>query len=355
MSSFCKITLPTNLALKDIYLDPSITPQDRIKLMDPNKYEEMTEVWLVDCKRDKYNKVLKYAGANDGGRDISCFYNNDTALDIYQCKHYESQINYSIIAKELLKVCYHVFKKHYIYPKKYYIVSPKGCSTILRGDYLEGCNYTKFNTDLIKTMNDNNFKIDNEYIKKTIGFEEFIRDFDFSIIEEVTPQKLIDELIDSKYAPYYIGTSFTQFSRQDTVVPKDIESSENIYVKELCKVYSEIDNAKYDLPSEINPKYIEHFQTQRTYFYSIESYRNMIRDNLPSFKPVYDIEELINKGISDIVTDPFRTGYKKLSDSLERSVNMNLDAYPLKTLITPHDKKGMCHRLVNEEKIKWIK
>lgn len=355
MSTFRKITLPTNLALKDIYIDSSITPQDRVRLMAPDKYEEMTEVWLVDCKKNKYEKILKYAGANDGGRDIACFYNNDSIMDIYQCKHYESQINYSIIAKELLKVCYHVFRKNYISPNKYYIVTPNGCSTILRRDYLEGTNYVKFNMDLIKTMNDNNYKFNGEYIKQIKGLEQFITNFDFSIVAEITPQKLIDEFLDSKYSPYYLGASFVKFNRQDAIVPNVIESSENIYVKELCKVYSELDNEKYETPGDINEKYVEHFQTQRTYFYSIESYRNMIRDNLPSFKPIYDIEELINTGISDIVADPFRNGYKKLSDSLERSVVMNLDAYPLKTIITPHDKRGMCHRLVNEGKIKWIK
>ena len=353
--NFIPVTLPANLSLKDLYYDPSITPQDRVKIMDPGKYEEMTEVWLSDCKKDIYEKVLKNAGANDGGRDIVCFYNNETSMDIYQCKHYESQISYSIIAQELLKVCYHVFKGNYISPQKYYIVSPKGCSNIFRTSFLEGNNYTEFNNALFKTMSTNNYKFCNEYIKQLKGFEKFITDFDFSIVEEITPQKFIDEFSVSKYAHYYLGTSFVKFNREDAIVPSVIENRENIYVQELCKVYSELDNVKYVRPNEIDDRYLEHFQIQRTYFYSIEAYRNMIRDNLPSFKPIYDIEELIHKGISDIVTDPFRNGYKKLSDSLERSVTMNLDSYPLRTILTPHDKKGMCHRLVNEGKIKWIK
>lgn len=352
MKKFEEIIIPKSLSTKDVSLDPGITAQDRIMLMDAGKYEQMIEVWLSDCKKHKYDKVLRYAGSGDGGRDIAAFYGS--YMDIYQCKHYDRQINMSDLAKELLKVCYHVLRQHYTSPKVYYIVSPKGCSTSSRTGYLEGQKHKNINGYIVEYLKKSTMKIEGEKLNTIKELFNMLKTFDFSIIEEVTPQELIDEFLESKYAIYYIGLSSKTFIREDIVLPDEIDDTESVYVNELCRVYSQKMGSSYNKPKDFPPMIDKHFQLQRTFYYSTLSYKDMVRDNLPSLEPFEAIEDLIHDGISEIIVDPFRDGYGKLQDSLERAVTMTIDNYVLKQLIKPNEKKGVCHTLVNGRRMKWI-
>jgi len=68
-----------------------------------------------------------------------------------------------------------------------------------------------------------------------------------------------------------------------------------------------------------------------------------------------EVEDIVHQGINDIIIHPRYQGFDRLDKSLERVTNMNLDSCKLKGFLRPNDKKGVCHRLANNDKIRWVR
>lgn len=354
MPDFIDLKLPNNLTLNDIYGGPSITPLDRLVIIEDGKFEELTEVWAYEKIGQKYKEVKRFGGPGDKGRDIVGYYeeNYPYKIDIYQCKHYKDQLSFSGILKEFAKLCYYTFIKKYPIPQKYYLVSPRGCGTTLRTDYIDNPN--NINKKLCDSIKDEKIKVDKIQLSSITGFIHYVETFNFSITEEVTPLRLIEEFSKSKYYPYYFGGGLRNFNPGPPNKPDSIQKEEEIYINQLLEVYSELDGKNYSKVTEIDSQYIEHFEMQRTFYYTIESFRRAVRDSLPSMELFDQIEDTINQGINDITTDPTINGFTRLKNSLERTILMNLDSCQLKNYLKPNDKKGVCHRLANANKVRWI-
>lgn len=347
-----ELSLPKTLKLEDVFKGFDITPLQRLEVMDPDKFEELTEVWLHSKIQNKYQNIKRNGGAGDKGRDIIGYYLKSKKIDIYQCKHYQNPLSFSDMSKEFLKLCYYTFKKDFSIPESYFIVSSKGCSTKFRTDYLD--KPKNINKKLIDCMKKNEIKLEGKKLKDIIGFTKYIESFDFRIVKEIVPATLIEEFWGSKYRPYYFGGGLKPFVKPNVEIPSEIQEEERQYINQLLLVYSEKDGFKYITSKKIPEKYNKHFEWQRTYYYSIETFRRVVRDNLPSIDYFNEVEDAIFEGINDIVIDPFSDGYKKLTDSLKMSTLMNLDMCTLKSELSPNEKKGVCHRLTNKKRIRWV-
>ena len=50
-----------------------------------------------------------------------------------------------------------------------------------------------------------------------------------------------------------------------------------------------------------------------------------------------------------------KDGYERFLKVSTQAVNVPYDSHPLVHYIRPSDRKGLCHQLVNDKKIKWIR
>ncbi|SHH48745.1 ABC-three component system protein [Clostridium intestinale] len=354
MESFRDLYIPENLKLADIENNTMITHQQQLKLMDPYKFEEMTEVWCSEKIGSKYTDVKRFSGSGDKGRDIVGYFNTtgNIKIDIYQCKHYDNKISLSDIKKEFYKLCYFTYNNTYPIPENYYIVSPQGCSTDLRTNYID--KPQQINTLINEEIKNGTALVGKINLKKVKGLIDYVNKFDFSIVHELQPNQLIKEFSCSKFFIYYFFTIYPKLKIDELPVPEDITLSEKLYIDRLLEIYSELDGIIHSDIASLKRSYVSHLDQQRSYFYSTESLRRAVRDSLPSMDYFNQAEDIIHKGISDILSNFSYNGFNKLEKSLERSVLLNLDACQLKNVLRPNEKMGVCHNLANENKVRWV-
>lgn len=95
------------------------------------------------------------------------------------------------------------------------------------------------------------------------------------------------------------------------------------------------------------------FLRQRERFYHAEALRNFARDTVPEGTFISLQEELFH-GVIDTCSDDHENGFKRMQATLEKASNLILTSNPLIQAIKVQDKQGICHQLVNDDKIKWV-
>ncbi|CUP73473.1 ABC-three component system protein [Clostridium baratii] len=354
MASYFQNISEPNLKLGDIYNTLSITPNQMLEIMKWDTFEELSELWVTVCSNVKYKNIKRFAGTGDKGRDVVGFYEDNT-VDIYQCKHYKGLINFSTLKAELLKICYFIYKGDIPKLKNYYIVSPFGCSTTLHDNYLKKPDLIR--EGLKKYIKEPKTKVDNKLTSEMTdlpSFLAFVDSFNFSNIEEIQPQRLIDDMLETKYAPYYFGPSFFKIDFVPQMPPKEFLKDEQIYLSQLLKVYSEKKNKNFTSLKELDPQLTRHLNLQREYFFNIQSLIDTLRDSMINTDSIDLLEKICCQGLSEIINDLDYDGFQKLKESLNLVVKMDFSPSELKNLLYPNSKKGLCHRLVNKERICWI-
>ncbi len=167
---------------------------------------------------------------------------------------------------------------------------------------------------------------------------------------------------DSEQHIIYIGT--TGIKLPVLLKPESSFASHELpYINALCEVYAEkIGQAitSTDLPT-IKPPYRQHFLEQRKAYYGAESIQRSVREIFADGEKQFDaIKDDAYEGISLILLDDcYATGYDRLRAVLEKITSTTLTKSALINivgLISNLEKKGICHLLVNDERIKsWVK
>lgn len=168
-------------------------------------------------------------------------------------------------------------------------------------------------------------------------------------------------------APQDVSKRKTEPSRKDKPlprppVPSDIAPQEMPYVDALMRVYREIEGTCSIGPSNIDsyPNHQKHFKRQRTDYYAAEALRRGLRD-------AYDesdddqfraLEDEVYDGVIDTYECEYGSGMDRLRHTLKQSVQISADkcfATRDTSWIGNSEKKGMCHILVNDERIRgWL-
>lgn len=143
------------------------------------------------------------------------------------------------------------------------------------------------------------------------------------------------------------------------ITPDEIDEAELNYIKELLKVYSEDAHITFVSKSDLskNPAYLKDFNKQRDYYYAAESIRVGLRDTEVYGKHFFDdLKEEVFTGLEDTNAKSFSTGLEKMNTVMERVTFIPLNSLlmHLPGWIRAQERKGICHMLVNEEKIKWV-
>lgn len=134
------------------------------------------------------------------------------------------------------------------------------------------------------------------------------------------------------------------------------------YVMELLKVYSKLSNTPIHNMEELKgyPEYEKHLNEQSRYYYSAEAIKRSVRDLFVDGEEHFNIlkDEIFDSIYETYVDLTLDDGYQRLKNVLEMVTKANLNSTILlniKGLVTVKEKKGICHILVNEGRIKsWV-
>ena len=145
-------------------------------------------------------------------------------------------------------------------------------------------------------------------------------------------------------------------------VPKEATQNEETYIDELFLAYGDAEGMNVfsanDLPSF--PDYEEDLNGRRIDFYAAESIRRGVLElGSGSLTDQFDIlksETLV--GVTDTAKRTHPNGYERMLAVMEQAVTTPMTNYVLSASpywIGGRIKKGVCHHLVNDGKLTWIR
>lgn len=340
----------------DILMGKPISPIQRLSTMSDGDFEEIVQIWAFEYLSSKYSKVKRCGGAGDKGRDVIAWKDN-TKWDNYQCKHYGNKLTPTNFYVELGKLCYFTKNGDYSIPDKYYIVSKEGIGTKLS-------DLIKEPENLKSALKENWQNYVESVITKKIKVPlegdllNYVENFDFSIINSIEPHELIEQFQETSYFLYFFGGQI-QKNRIETITPKILDTEKKMrYIEQLLFAYGEEISIEINEIEELE-KYGQfkiHFDLQRQNFYSIESLKQFERDNLPPDSTAFeDFKNEVLTAVYTLYFNSYENSFKKLNAILQHSSLLNFNNNPLSITLSVMDKNGICHHLVNENKLSWKK
>ena len=361
MNDFKEIIPPkpptTILTASQVQNGPPIEPLTRILVYDSTAWETFIDEWVFYCLKSKYQKVLRFTGANDRGIDVAGFVDDkllEGVWDNYQCKHYADPITPSIAWPEIGKILWHSFNGHYRPPRACYFVAPRGTGTTLT-QYL--ANATALKAELLKSW-DKRVR-DKITAKQTVALEgkfaDYVHTFDFSIFKPMSVREIVEQ---HRTSPYFIPRfgGGLPARPKPAVPPDEIQAHESIYVGKLLDAYA--DHTKAIVPDIGTLKkwsrLDRHFKRQREAFFHAESLRVFVRDKVEpgTFE---SLQDEIYHGVVDTHDSDHPDGYERVVAVTTAAQNMQLDAHPLAPSTLTKDRHGICHQLANDDRLQWKK
>lgn len=333
-----------------------IPAQQQLLLYSPSQWEDFVQEWLHYCLKKTYKQVQRFTGAGDMGIDVAGFVDDarlEGVWDNYQCKHYDHALTPGDVWCEFGKVIWYSFKKQYAPPRRYYFVAPWGTGPKLAHLL---ANATKLREELIANW-DKNVK---DKITSTVevpldaALLAYVNAFEFSIFEAKTSLQLVEE---HRAAPVHAARFGGGLPPRPTATspPVTVAPAESRYVTQLLGAYAEHTGKPVPDPTALAaPTLKGHFHRQRESFYQAESLRVFARDTVPhgTFE---SLQQDIFDGVIDTHDAVHPDGYHKVCAVTKTAREVQITANALISCTQPKDRDGICHQLVNEERLRWIK
>ncbi|MEL0628154.1 ABC-three component system protein [Psychromonas aquatilis] len=333
-----------------------IPKTQRVQLFSPDEWEEFTEEWASSLE-NSYHCVKRFAGAGDKGLDVVGFIKSNQfndGWDNYQCKFYDKPLTPSNVWVEFGKIIYFTKFGSYTTPRKYYFVAPKQIGTRL-GKLLSNASKLK------KELKDNWEKYCQNSITSTAKIKlegdllTHLESFDFTIFDSVSLVQMIKQHVNTPFHTVRFGGGLG-IRPEPEIPPENTVSMEQRYVRQLLNVYAQsIGNDQQSPDLSILDKddnIRNNFLRQRERFYHAESLRSFSRDTLP-----LGVFEALQDDIFDGVVDTCEASHScdmdRLNKTMSQAANVTADASPLSSVTRPRDKQGMCHQLVNDNRLNW--
>jgi hypothetical protein len=358
MHGYQPIVLPvatTIVAAQQVASGPSISPIARIRLYSAEEWEAFTNEWAHYFFAG--NAVIRSSGAGDKGVDIAVFGPGQDFTGIwdgYQCKHYNDPLRPSDIYVELGKVLWFSFSQDYKAPRSYTFIAPCGIGTKLNNFLM---NPAKLKQETFANWGKHcRAEITStQEVPLDGAFLAYVDTFDFTIFKGKQPLALIDE--HKATSPYHLSRFGGGFPARPTpsCPPMAIEAHETKYVEQLYLAYG--DHLKKPVASTADlgkPALREHFSRQREAFYQAEALRVFVRDKVEpgTFERLQDE---IYAGVIDTHDDDYDDGYRRVVAVTKAAQDMAITANPIAPIAQTQDRRGICHQLANDKKLKWTK
>lgn len=335
---------------------PLIPPQQQLPIYSPDQWEGFVQEWLHYCLKKTYQQVQRFAGAGDMGIDVAAFVDSKRlggVWDNYQCKHYDHALTPGDVWSEFGKIIWYSLKKQYVPPRRYYFVAPWGTGPKLTHLL---ANATKLREELIANW-DKNVKgkiTSTQDVPLDAALLAYVNAFDFSIFEAKTSLQLVE---DHRATPVYAARFGGGLRTRPTAAtpPATVAPVESRYVTQLLGAYAEHTGKPVPDPSALAaPTLKGHFHRQREAFYQAESLRVFARDTVPpgTFE---SLQQDIFDGVIDTHDAAHADGYQKVCAVTKTAREVQITANALISCTQPKDRDGICHQLVNEDRLRWTK
>lgn len=335
---------------------PVIPPQQRLLTYSPGEWESFVWEWAYYCLKKSYKHVQRFAGAGDMGIDIAGFVDDQRLKGVwenFQCKHYDHALTPVDVWAELGKIIWYSFKGEYAVPRSYFFVAPWGAGTKLSRLLAKP-------SELRKELIDNWDKHIKTKITSTqevlldAALRAYVDKFDFSIFDAKTALQLVD---DHRSSPFHVARFGGGLPARPagSKPPAAVAPGESRYVSQLLGAYGEHTSTIVADPSAIAPQKLkDHFRRQREAFYEAESLRVFARDTVPpgTFE---SLQSDIYDGVIDTHDATHADGYHKVCAVTKAAQEVQITANALITCTKPKDRHGICHQLVNDERLWWKK
>ncbi|HZW40399.1 MAG TPA: ABC-three component system protein [Ignavibacteriaceae bacterium] len=347
------IGLLTNQAILTGTPIPAI---NRLKIISDDEFEDIIREWVSGYCKSKYIKIRRSGGANDKGRDVIGFINEEGEYENYQCKHYDHPLAPSDIWIEIGKLCYYSFKGDYNLPHKYFFVAPLGVGPTL-GDLLQ--RPMELKTKLFEQW-DNKCKKLITSVKEIVltkKLKDYIESIDFSIFTFLDPQELIEQHKQTNYYATRFGGGLQK--RYKPVLNEFTENEYSLrYIEQLFEAYSDHINNEINslvMLSQYKEQYL-HFNRQRECFYWADALNQFSRDHLPPDSHCFeDLKEEIYQGIVDVSNEIHQSGYLNIKKTTHEAKIIQIQSNALLSVVQTQDRIGICHHLANENRLIWVK
>jgi hypothetical protein len=330
-------------------------PQQQILLFSAAEWEEFIKEW-VHYQKTKYNKVVRLAGAGDMGIDVAGLTDAaafDGVWDCYQCKHYDEPLTPTTALPEIGKILWYSFNKKYKAPRKYYFIAPRSCGPKLKKQLLKPAD---LKAHLITEWNDSCAKkLTSKEIKLEGDFAVYVTSFDFSIFTFRPALDIIDEHRETPFHAARFGGGLPE--RPPALIPPAaVQDGESRYIQHLYHVYTEEIGTEILASSDltVSPTLSSHLDRQREYFYSAESLRNFARDAVPD-GTFEDLQSEVYAGVIEIEQDSHPSSMKRLNAVTQAATTLEITANGLISVTKIQDRRGICHQLANDDRLRWKK
>lgn len=312
--------------------------------------------WVHYCLKSRYAQVQRFSGAGDLGIDVIGFLDDmrlQGVWDNYQCKHYDRGLTPGDVWVELGKIIWYSFKGEYLPPRRYYFVAPRGAGTKLNRLLANG---QKLREELIANWDD---KVKAEITSKhevplNAALRAYVDAFDVTIFEVKTGLQLVEG---HRAAPVHTARFGGGLPPRPVAEkpPATVTPAESRYVTELLGAYAEHAGAPvpdiFALPTQ---KLKDHFLRQREAFYQAESLRVFARDTVP-IGTFESLQQDVFDGVIDTHNAAHPDGYERVCAVTKAAREVQITANALITCTKPKDRDGICHQLVNEERLRWTR
>jgi hypothetical protein len=345
-------------------LNGSVAPLQRLRyMMNEDTYEEVVQIWAYKClKADgKYAQVNRVGGVGDKGRDVIAYLDDTLSqFDLYQCKHYDHELNYSDLFGEIGKLLTYTFLKAYPTPKHYFILCPYGLAQSFRdllqddAKLLKAQLLTEWDTKVVK-------KVGKTYGKKLDPtLKTYIESFDYGIVKEINPLTFVDEFREkaASYFFWYFGGGLNSVKKAKIEVPSEPKEIECNYISNLYEAYTEHagevitqDNIS-DMGKE---KYYKHLDRSRSLFYAAEEIRLTSRQSTPPESDEFDeLKSHVKTFIGNTYDDEYPDGFTKVKKVVEKAGEYkHAESLLIGQFLDSNAKQGVCHHLSNEGVLTW--
>ena len=325
----------------------------QILALNDVQLEQFVKDWIA-CKAKGYVEVTRFSGAGDLGRDVVGFLSkkrHEGPWHNYQCKQYRKNLPTETAILEIGKILYYAYQGKFSVPERYFFVAPRGVNRKLEQLIY---NPSQFKAKLIDDWDQycSTEIIDGSTVPLDEGLKTFICAFDFSTIERITRDDILEDTYIKPVLHKWFGEDLGPAPRGQT--PAEIQDSELSYIKQLVGAYGQRCGQTFADYKEIemHPHYSVHLSLQRERFYDADAFKRFYRDNTEP-----DVLDSFERDIYHGVIYTFNAQHK---DSLARvdAVMARLQPFmQLDHLLSTHCvpvKQGVCHHLANEgDLIKW--
>lgn len=152
-----------------------------------------------------------------------------------------------------------------------------------------------------------------------------------------------------------------KLAKPQAVVPTTIQPDELGYVSELYAAYSDAYRVPVSKPDDLDSiNCREHFDRQRKNYYLAEIIHEMTRDSFRQGESdnFETLKDEIEAGVYLVSHDSsYPDGLKKANAVLDKAGGLPISYNTQDALfnwIGPGEKQGVCHILVNEERLEWV-